>query len=79
MQGEEGRRFKAKFLVKKAFMSLIKDRLKAKFEKKYGQKLDALADVLFEHFEAKMKVKKEMMSLEDFSLEEEMGKIFASK
>lgn len=61
-----------KFVVMKAMKKMLVGRIKDKLEKKYGKKMDAAADKVFEAFEKHMKLKKEMMEQEGFDLREEM-------
>jgi hypothetical protein len=67
---------KVKFLVMKAMKKMLVGRIKDKLEKKYGKKMDAVADMAFEAFEKHMKLKKEMMEQEEFDLREKMMEIF---
>jgi hypothetical protein len=67
---------KVKFLVMKAMKKMLVGRIKDKLEKKYGKKMDAVADQVFEAFEKHMKIKKEMMEQEEFDLREKMMSVF---
>ncbi len=67
---------KVKFLVMKAMKKMLVGRIKDKLEKKYGKKMDAVADKVFEAFEKHLKMKKEMMEQEEFDLGETMMEIF---
>lgn len=61
-----------KFLVMKAMKKMLVGRIKDKLEKKYGKKMDAVADKVFESFEKHRKLKKEIMEQEGFDLREEV-------
>ncbi len=63
---------KVKFLVMKAFKKMLVSRLMDRMEKKYGKKLDKVADLVMEKFEQHMKIKKEMMEAAEFDLEEKI-------
>ncbi len=62
-------------LLKKAFKKMLVERLKAKLEKKYGKKMDKLADEVMDSFDKWMKMKKDMMEIGDFDLEEKMMEV----
>lgn len=64
-----------KFVVMKAMKKMLVGRIKDRLEKKYGKKMDAAADKVFEAFEKHMKLKKEMREQEGFDLREEMMSI----
>jgi len=67
---------KVKFLVMKAMKKMLVSRIREKLEKKYGKKMDAVADMAFEAFEKHIKLKKEMMAQEEFDLKEKMMSVF---
>jgi hypothetical protein len=69
---EEGDRMR---IFKKAFKKMLVERVKAKLEKRYGKKMDKLADEMMDSFDKWMRMKKDMMEVGDFDLEEKMMEV----
>jgi hypothetical protein len=62
-------------VFRRAFKMMLVSRVKDRLEKRYGKKMDKLADSMMVTFDKWMKMKKDMMEMEEFDLEEKMMEI----
>jgi hypothetical protein len=62
-------------VFRKAFKKMLVSRVRDRLEKRYGKKMDKLADEMMATFDKWMKMKKDMMEMEEFDLEEKMMEI----